>query len=169
MLSLNACSSRSCSYSLATCPLVRVVSVFNPDTSWLFFGDQDSRWESCLVYLVPTRVSHFNRYLSRYRCVASSLHRSDVRLPYQPLAIRLQVRYRLSTSFRRASPISTATYPPTVELPALYLSDTRLQFQPLAIRLPVRCPLSTWFRCASPFSTATHLPTCSPLVSICPT
>ena len=76
------------------------------------------------LYIVPTHVSHFNRYLSHYRCITSSLPRSDMRLPFQPLVMWLQVRCWLSTSFQRASPISTACNTATGALPALYLVPT---------------------------------------------
>ena len=116
------------------------------------------------LYIVPTRVSHLNRYLSRYRCVASSLHYSNASLPLQLLVTLRQVRCQLSTSFRRASPISTACNTATGALPAPYIvpmrvshfnslqyhyrfvagslprSNARLPFQPLAIWRQVHCP-----------------------------
>ena len=70
------------------------------------------------LYLVPTRVSHFNCLQYGYRCVASSLHHSDARLPFQQLAISLQVCCRLSWSFQRASPISTTCNMATGALPS---------------------------------------------------
>ena len=132
------------------------------------------------LYIVPTHVSHFNRYLSRYRCFASSLHPSVACLPFQalPISLHWQVRCQLSTSFRCPSLISTAFNAAVGVLPALYIipmrdshfnslkydyrfiagslprSNVRLPFQPLAIRLQVRCQLSTSFRCATPILTA---------------
>ena len=97
---------------------------------------------------------------------------------FQHLAICLHVLCRLSTSFRRPSPISTAFDTATGALPALHLvplrvshfnsvqqgykciasspprSDARPPFQQHSTRLQVRCQLSTPFRCASPISTA---------------
>ena len=126
------------------------------------------------LQLVPTLVSFFNGFQYGYRCVAHSLPRSDARLPFQPLAIRLQVCCQLSTSFGRSSPFSSGCNTATGALPALQLvptlvsffnglqygyrfvahSDTRLPFQPLAVRLQVRCQLSTSFRRSSRISTA---------------
>ena len=116
------------------------------------------------LYLVPTRVSHFNRLQCGCRCVAGSLPRFNVHLPFQLLATRREVHYQLSTSFRRASPISTACNTATGALPALYIvpmrdsyfnslkydyrfvagsqprSNACFPFQPLAIQRQVRYP-----------------------------
>ena len=129
------------------------------------------------------RVSHFNHLQHSDRCITSSLPRSDVRLPFQLLAIQRKVRYQLSTSFQRASPISTACNMAAGALPALYIipmrdsyfnslkydyrfvtgslprSNARLLFQMLAMRLQVRFWLSTLFQCASPISTACNTAT----------
>ena len=55
------------------------------------------------LYLVPTHLSHFNRLQYGDRCVT-----------------------QLSTSFRRASPISTACNTATGALPTLYLVPMRI-------------------------------------------
>ena len=64
-------------------------------------------------YIVLIRISYFNRPQCGYRCVTRYRPRSDARLPFQPLAIRLKVCCPLSTWFRCVSPFSTATYLPT--------------------------------------------------------
>ena len=60
------------------------------------------------LYIVPSRVSHFNRVQYGYRSVASSLPRCDARLLFQPLPIGLPVCCPLSTWFRCVSPFSAA-------------------------------------------------------------
>ena len=106
------------------CPLRRASSISTPCNT------TTGVWHA--LYLVPTRASHFNHLQYVYRCVASSLPRSDARL----LFIGLQYGYRCVAS----SPAH---------------SDARLLFQRVAIRPQVRCPL----RRASPISTACNTAT----------
>ena len=94
-----------------------------PTPLYLFNRQQFGCW--CFSISLR-RVSLFNRSLSRCRFIARSLHRSDTRLLFQPPAMRLPVRCTLSTSFRRASPISTACNTVKGALPALYLVPMRL-------------------------------------------
>ena len=82
------------------------------------------------LYLVPTRGS------------------------FQPLAIWLQVRFPLSTSYRRAAHFNRLQYSYRCVARSLPRSDARLSFQPLALWLQVRFPLSASFRRASLISTA---------------
>ena len=120
------------------------------------------------LYIVPTHVSHFNRYLSRYRCFASSLHPSDVRLPFQalPISLHWQVHCQLSTSFRCRSLISTAFNTAVGVLPALYIitmgdshfNSLKYDYRFVAGSLP-RSNARLPFQHASPISTACNTAT----------
>ena len=126
------------------------------------------------LYLTPSRVSLLKRSQNSYPRVACSPPLSNTHLPFQPLAIQLQVRHALSISLRRASPFSQPlSYPATGPLPVLCLSPMRISistascsatvvlpavfFSPsphLSFPLPsiwtlVRCPHSALLRRAS--------------------
>ena len=120
------------------------------------------------LYIIPTHVSHFNRYLSRYRCFASSLHPSDECLPFQalPNSLHWQVHCQLSTSFRCPSLISTAFNAAVGVLPALYIipmrdshfNSLKYDYRFVAGSLP-RSNARLPFQCASPISTACNTAT----------
>ena len=73
-------------------------------------------WTAICLSSMP--ISSFDRYPFSYSYVAYSLPLADVRLPFPPLSIRLQVHCPFSAS------------------------DALLPFSPLSIRLQVRCPFS---------------------------
>ena len=85
----------------------------------------------CLHSLFPS--PNFNSLQTAYRFSAGSLPRSDALPLFQLLPISLQLLCQLSTSFRRASLISTTTYRYRCIASSLPRSDARLSFQPLAL------------------------------------
>ena len=89
------------------------------------------------LHIVPTHVFHLTtsfRYASSIStacnaatgALPSFLPRSDVCLPFQPLARWLEVCCQLSTSFKCVTPILTARNTTTGSLQALYLVPTRV-------------------------------------------